>query len=119
MKFTFGPIEFVFLEGASYPSGKEVEKMQVSDRTAAGILQTEELGITLRRRILAFENMTKADHDGILNWFDFVVNGSQYEFDFEDERGFSGVVKFVENTFKSDETDFELFNLTLTLEYQQ
>ena len=118
MKFTFGPIELVFIEGASYPSQKEIEKFQVSERTAAGILQTEELGITLRRRILVFENMNKTDHDAIENWFDVVVNGAQYEFDFEDERGFTGAVKFVESTFKSDEVDFELFNLTLTVEYQ-
>lgn len=118
MKFTFGSSQLVFLEGASYPATRDIEKLQVSDRTAAGISQTEELGITLRRRILSFVDMPKVDHDGMKDWFDNVVNGAQYAFDFEDERGFSGVVKFVENIFMAEETDFELFSVTMTLEYQ-
>jgi len=118
MKFIFGLSELNFVENASYPASRPIEKLQVSDRTAAGVMQSEELGITLRRRVLSFEDMSKVDHDNLKDWFDNIVNGSQFSFEFIDERNFSGIVKFVENVFDFTEVDFELFSGSITLEYQ-
>lgn len=118
MKFDFGAFELQFQEGASYPAPRPIEKLQVVDRTAAGTLQIEKLGITLRRRVLTFIDMSKTDHDGLKDWFDNVANGAENTFTFIDERGFSGEVKIIDNVFDFEETDFELFSGSLTLEYQ-
>ena len=118
MKFVFGQNELQFKEGASYTAPRPIEKMQVSDRTASGLLQVEELGITLRRRILNFDFMLKEDHDNLENWFDNIVNGAEHAFDFTDERGYVGEVKIINSIFDSRETDFELYSVSLTLEYQ-
>ena len=117
MRFDFGAFELQFEEGGSYPATRPIEKQQIIDRTAAGELQTEELGRTLRRRTLNFVDMSKVDHDALENWFDNVANGAENAFDFTDERGFTGEVKFIDNTFDFQETDFELFSGSLTVEY--
>lgn len=118
MKFVYGSDVLQFEEGASYPAARPIEKLQVSDRTAAGTLQTEELGITLRRRVLNFFDMIKTDHDALRDWFDNIANGSENAFEYTDERGYVGTVKILDNTFDFQEDDFELFSGSLTVEYQ-
>jgi len=118
MKFMFGLTEIEFTEGASYPANRPIEKMQIVDRTAGGQLQVEELGITLKRRILNFELMSKYDYELLENWFDNVVNGAEHPFEFEDERGFTGTVKFITTKLDFPEIDFELYSGSVELEYQ-
>lgn len=118
MKFVLGLDTLEFEEGASYPAPRPIEKTQIIDRTAGGSLQVEDLGITLRRRVLNFEDMIKSDYDALRDWFDNVVNGSEKVFAFTDERDFTGDVRFIENVFDFQEDDFELFSGSLTVEYQ-
>lgn len=118
MKFVLGASTLQFEEGASYPAARPIEKIQTIDRTAGGKLQVENLGITLRRRQLNFTDMLKLDHDALKSWFDNISNGAEFEFEFTDERGFTGTVKILDNTFDFSEDDFELFSGSLTLEYQ-
>lgn len=118
MKFVKGATTLQFEEGASYPAARPIEKIQVTDRTASGGLQIEELGITLRTRVLFFKDMLKSDHDALLDWFDNVANASANSFEFTDERGFVGEVRILDNKFNSVEGDFELYNVDITVEYQ-
>lgn len=118
LKFELGVNVLQFEEGASYPASRPVEKLQIVDRTAGGTLQVEELGITIRTRVLSFVDMLKSDYDALENWFDNVSNGALNSFDFTDEYGNTGSVKILENKLDFIEGDFELFNGSITLEYQ-
>lgn len=117
LKFVFGSQVLQFSEGASYPASRPIRKLVIKDRTAAGTLRIEELGITIRERPLVFEDMIKSDHDLLRDWFDNVVNGCMEIFEFTDERGFVGNVQIIDETFDFVEDDFELFSGVLNLEY--
>lgn len=117
MKFDYFGQILQFEEGASYPALRPIEKMQSTERTAGGTLKIENLGITIRKRTLNFEDMLKTDHDKLKEWFDNIVNASENTFQFTDERGFVGSVKITDNQFLFSEDDFELFSGVLNLEY--
>lgn len=118
MKFVLGSDVLQFEDGASYPAARPIEKVQVSDRTSSGQLQTEDLGISLKTRRLVFIDMIEEDYIALRNWFDVISNGSENEFSFTDEKGFEGNVIILDKTFNFPENDFELYSGSLTLEYK-
>ena len=117
MKFVYLTTTLQFQEGASYPAVRPIKKVQVSDRTAGGKFQVENLGVTIRGRNLVFEDMLKTDHDNLKNFFDVVVNGMEKVFQFTDERGVTKDSRFTTPDFIFSEDDFELFSGSLPLEY--
>lgn len=117
MKFELGSDVLEFEAGAEYPARRPVELYQIKDRTAAGTLQIEKLGITIRSRVLTFTLMPIEDYDKLINWFVNIVNGGQKSFIFTDERGAEGEVKITDDIIDFPEVDFEIFSGTLTLEY--
>jgi len=119
LKFVLGGDILQFDEGASYPAPRPIEKLQVTDRSAGGELKIEILGIDINSRTLNFTDMLKTDHDNLKNWFDVIANGSENSFEFTDERGFVGTVVIRDTVFNFVENDFELFNGSITLEYQK
>lgn len=117
LKFVLGANTLQFEEGASYPAPRPLEKIQVSDRTAAGTYKSENLGPTKNTRVLNFSDMLKTDHDNLKNWYDIIADGSINSFEFTDERGFVGEVIILDKVFNFTENDYELFGGSLTLEY--
>lgn len=117
MKFESGSDVLEFEAGADYPASRPIELFQVQDRTAAGVLQVESLGISVSSRSLIFNLMSLADYEALINWFVNIVNGGEKDFTFTDERGLAGSVKITDNIINFPETDFELFSGVLNLEY--
>ena len=107
----------VFEAGADYPAARPIEIFQVKDRTAAGSLQIETLGVTVRKRILSFNLMTLNDYNALIDWFINIVNGGKETFEFTDEKGIVGDAKITSNIIDFLEVDFELFSGSIELEY--
>lgn len=118
MKFVYNQFTLQFTEGASYPAPRPIEKMQVTDRLASGKFKSAILGPDIEARVLIFQDMLKVDHDALKNWYVNIVNGTEKTFEFTDERGLVGNVRFTDTKFEFVEDDFELFSGQLTVEYQ-
>ena len=119
MNFKQGTNELFFEAGGDYPASRPVELFQVQDRTAAGILQVEDLGVQTRRRVITFNLMSKADYDALLDWFLNIANGGMIDFEFTDEKGFTGTVKITDQIIDFIETSYESYSGTLNVEYVQ
>lgn len=117
MRFDRTPYTLIFENGADYPSSQPVELFQVSDRTAAGPLQVETLGVKVAQRVLNFNLMTKTDYEGLLNWFLNITQGGYYTFTFTDEYGEVGDVRFINSKIDFRETSFQRYSGQVTLEY--
>jgi len=117
MKFTSGVYELDFEDNAQYPATRELEKMQAVERGAEGTVHVETFGIRKQRRTLVFELMQQTDYDAFMNWFDNIADGAKNTFDFEDEKGNIGEVRFISTTLTMDETDFNSYSGKVVLEY--
>lgn len=115
-RFVLGENELVFSRGIQYPIKKPNEKFQVIDRTAAGTIQVEDLGLGIRTRVLSFKNLPQADYDALTNWFDNVSDGAFNEFTYYDEDGESMLVKLVNSTLDFQEESFQRFSGELSME---
>lgn len=110
--FTLGANQLVFSKGVNYPIHAPWEQVQAIDRTAAGNLQVEQLGIIIKRLSITFSNLPTADRNALQNWFENVAAGAANvftytdqednafsvrwtnQFDFaEDKAGFSGTIE--------------------------
>lgn len=117
MKFQSGAVVLQFEAGGDYPAKRTHALGQVTDRTAAGTLQAETLGIYILTRVIEFNEMSLADYQGLVDWFLNVAVGSVNAFDFTDEYGDTGTVKILNSEIDFDETSLQLYAGTLTLEY--
>lgn len=116
IKFEKGLDVLQFSKGIRYPVEKPIEKMQVVDRTAAGTPQVEDLGVTIRQRLLAFRGLTPDDRDGLVNWFENICNGSMEEFTYYDENDDSMTVIMLTLKLNPPETSYQRFSANLLLE---
>lgn len=117
MRFYLAPNELQFEAGADWPAPHESRIFQVTDRTAAGTLQVETLGIKTRTRILNFSLMKVADYNALLDWYENKAMGSLNAFEFTDEYGNVGNVRIIDESLNFSETFLDLWSGTLTLEY--
>lgn len=117
MKFELTPYILEFEAGADYPAKRRAEIFQVTDRTAAGTLQVENLGVTATKRVLNFNLMSKTDYDALLNWYLNVSVGAASSFEFTDEYGNVGTVKILDDEINFDETSLYRYSGSITLEY--
>ena len=77
------------------------------DRTAAGGLQVESLGAGIRRRTLAFINLSVADVQGLVLWFDTIANGAANAFTLIDEDSQSLLVRWMNGfNFSEDKAGY-------------
>lgn len=117
MKFQAGAVTLQFEAAGDYPAVRRNEVIQVTDRNAAGALQVETLGIKIKSRVINFTMMPKTDYIGLVEWFLDVANASANTFDFTDEYGDVGTVRFIEPILDFAETSFEVYEGSITLEY--
>jgi hypothetical protein len=118
MKFQSGALILQFEAAGDYPAVRRNEVIQVTDRNAAGALQVETLGIKIKSRVINFTMMPKADYIALVEWFLDVANASANTFDFTDEYGDVGTVRFTSPILNFPETSFELYEGSITLEYE-
>lgn len=110
--------EFIEIEcGADYPAGRNHQVIQVSDRTSAGVLQVETLGVHIEQRVLSFTLLPLDDYLQLLDWFLNVAVAGENTFDFTDERGRTDTVRFLENALNFRETSYQRYAGSFTLEY--
>ncbi len=115
-KFVLGATELQFSRGLLYPLSKPHEKLQVTDRTAAGTLQVEDLGIDIRSRRLSFKGLPQVDYDALINFYDQVCMGALNTFTYHDEDGNSMTVMMLTNPLNFQETFHQQFSGELLLE---
>lgn len=118
MMFRIGLHVLQFEDGGAYPASRPVEIFQVSDMVASGGRQVETLGVTKRKRQIAFDSMSQTDYDNLINWFVDIVNGGAVTFEFIDERGFAGDVKILDSIIDFPEVSFQRYSGLITVEYQ-
>lgn len=117
LRFELGSDFLQFEYPAQYPAERPVKKYVVTDRTAAGVLQREDLSITTKQRTLYFEDMSKDNYDALVNWFENIAQGSKNAFTMIDERQYTGTVVILDDEINFPEIDFELHTGQMTVEY--
>lgn len=115
-KFVLGANELQFSRGIRFPVSKPHEKLQVTDRTAGGSLQVEELGVDIKTRRLIFKNLPQGDYDQLVSWYDTICNGVEHEFTYYDEDGVSMTVLMLTNPLDFPETSHQRVSGELLLE---
>ena len=115
IRFELGVNILQFSKGIRYPVEKPIEKMQVVDQTAAGTYQVEDLGVTIRERILQCKNFNLADYNGLVNWYDNICNGAMEDFTYYDENSESVTVFMKSNPSTFQETSYQRFAGTIIL----
>ncbi len=116
IRFVLGANSLTFTKGIQYPVAKPVEKMQVIDRTAAGTLQVEELGVTVRSFPIVFKNLPLADYQALVTWHDSIANGAQNTFTYYNEEGTAYTVRLLTTKLDFLQTSYQRFGGELLLE---
>lgn len=117
MRFYSGLQELIFEDNAQYPAKNVKEKIQSTERSAAGTLHVESFGISTNRRELAFDLMSRADYMALLDWFDNVADGAKNAFFFEDEELNVAEVRIITNAYDFQEDTYQSYSGKMTLEY--
>ena len=117
MKFEVGSEVLQFEAGGDYPAKRKQELLQAKDRSAAGDLQIENLGIKIKTRVIVFNLMSKADYVALVDWFLNVAQGGSLPFIFTDEYGDAGEVRIMDSIIDFDENSLEAYSGSITLEY--
>jgi hypothetical protein len=85
-------------------------KVQVKERTAGGELQVEDLGVTIRERVLPMSKLTDTEVADFRTWHDTVLDGAVETFTFIDEDGTSHTARWVDDTFRAPRTSYNRNN---------
>lgn len=118
LKFVYGVNTLQFEAGGDYPAKRTSEILQVQDRTAAGTLKVETLGVNIKTRTISFNLMSLSDYQNLFDWFENIVNGGAEIFEFTDEYGTVSNVRITDSILSFDETSLQRFSGSITLEYQ-
>lgn len=118
LKFELAPYTLQFEAGADYPAARRVKIFQVQERTAAGNIKTENLGITTYQRDLNFNLMSDTDYSALINWYVNISIGSKNSFIFTDEYGnVYNNAKLLDNELDFSEQSLSRHSGKITLEY--
>lgn len=100
----------------SYPLSAPREKIQVTDRTAGGTLQVEDLGIDIRTFPLALELLDQTTRDSLVTWYDEVADGAMNTFTYTDKDGNAFTVRMLTDPLDLPEVSPGRFSGQLLLE---
>lgn len=115
-RFVLGANTLTFSRGLQYPVAKPVEHLQVMDRTAAGGLQIEELGVVIRQFPIKFKSLPLVDYTALHNWRDNICHGAQTPFTYYDEDGVAATVRLLTTKIDFQQTSWQRFAGELLLE---
>lgn len=101
--FTLGSNVLTISSGITYPIKAPWEKVQAIDRTAAGVLEVENLGTFIRRLTVGLRNQSLTAYEGLLNWFEVVAAGAGNSFTYTDPDGVDHLVRWT-NQFNFTES---------------
>ncbi len=116
LKFTLAGNTLQFTHGSEYPSPNNDKIVQVKDRTAAGTLKVETLGVNIKRRSLVFEHMVADDYAALLHWYYNICVGAMNSFQMTDEYGDVMTVVMVSEEIAFRETYLGTWAGTIDLE---
>jgi len=116
LKFISGTSSLSFTKGIRFPVFKPHDRIQITDRDAAGGLQREDIGVTVRKRKLVFTHMPQADYDAFVSWYDTIAVGVLNPFTYIDEDGMGMEVILLSSPSAFRETRFERFAGEIMLE---
>lgn len=119
VKFELGANVLQFEVSKSYPDSNPIEKAQVLDRTATGVLRVETFGITIRTKKLNLINITKNDYDGLIDWFDNISNGAANSFTYYDQDSSTHTVRMLNNICDITQVGVNRYNGEIILEVVQ
>ena len=117
MRFDKDGYSLQFQAGGDYPAKRVASLSQVLDRTAAGSVQVEDLGIDTFTRVIVFNLMPQEDYEALLNWFLNIVRGSKESFQYTDEYGDVFTARIISPILDFDETSYRNWSGELVLEY--
>lgn len=101
-KFTLtGVSDLEFGRGLLYPVEKPQQVVQVVERTAAGSLQVENLGVTVHTRVLRLRGLSGTVFADLRTWHESVAEGALNEFTYVDETGASQTVRWLDDTLNA------------------
>lgn len=119
MKFEIDGYTFEFEADAEYPAGRRVETSQARDRLASGKIRIENYNFYYKTRRLNFLTMSQNDYNSLIDFFINKTDNGTKEFSFTDEYESVGIVVFVDPYIDFNETDFDIFEGSFSLEYIQ
>lgn len=105
-----------FKHGSSYGGDTTHYQTQVIDRTAAGTLQVEDLGVAYKQKTVVFEAMTNDDYVQLMEFFDITVDGAMKEFTFRDEFNDTYTARFVQTSLSFKRINFCMWAGSFVLE---
>jgi len=91
-------------------------RVQVMDRTAGGTLQVEDLGITIKTRVLPMRKLTDTEIAALRTWHETNLTGAYETFTFVDEDETSHTARWIDDTLSAPETREGRHDATVTLE---
>lgn len=116
-KFSKAGYSDIELDGfVGYPLRRPLEKVQVTDRTAGGALQVEDLGVDIQRFPLDLVLVTQALRDSLVTWYDSVADGAVNTFTYTDKDGTEYTVRLMTNPMDLPENPPGFFSGSLMLE---
>lgn len=115
-KFVSGGTTLQFSKGLRYPLRKPVQLAQVTDRTAAGTLQVEDLGQATRSRFLTFTRLPLGDYQALVDFFENTAVGAMNTFTYYDEEGQDMTVRWLGSIYDFQQDRYQQFSGTIELE---
>lgn len=116
-KFTSGAFTLEFSSGIQLPGRRPLEKIQARDRTAAGALLVEDLGVpSIRRFPLVIRGIDSAKMAEIETWWDTIANGGLNAFTYSDEDGMDHTVLWVDDLLDFTQFEPDMFEGEINLE---
>ena len=116
MYFELGSDTLQLQCSAQYPLTQQYELIQVKERSATGITQTENYEVELNRFTYNFKNMSQNDYQQLLNWFVSIAKGFTNEFYLTDDLGVTRLVRFVDSKLSFNLTSYQLWDGNFTVE---
>lgn len=117
MRFYTGIEQLIFEDNCQFPIINKIEKIQSTERSAAGTLHVESFAIKIKSRELNFDLMSRADYDALKDWFDNIADGSKNSFYFVDEEENTNEVRITSKNFDFQEDSYQRYSGKLTLEF--
>jgi len=114
--FTLAANNIQFTTGFQYPEQGPVELLQIADRTSGGSLQIEDLGVSIKTKIISFDGLPRADFINLQYWFENVCHGAENTFTYMDPYGSTFTVRWVSSIYDLRQMEYDWYQGQIVLE---